>query len=318
MYMIKMAIANFIHRKNDSFCRNFYNIPPNRLLLQKILCKIECMKFVFCGYDSSLPALKALLNHGCELIAILTFPCDNITMKNTQMCDLASDMGVPITQNKPDQALIDSYIGAGAQLVLSVGYAYKLPKINEQKAYGINIHPSLLPKGRGVMPLPYIITQAPEIAGITAHKITPDIDAGDILLQRPIKLQATETIETLVARIEMQLPDMALEIVNNVSVLWKNGDAQNPQEATHFPPPTNEMRTIDFASSVAAITTLSRAFGKIGVLCTIQGKIWNARNLTGWVEHHNHQCGAVCHVTDDAMILAAKDGYICIADATLV
>jgi methionyl-tRNA formyltransferase len=48
----------------------------------------------------------------------------------------------------------------------------------------INIHPSVLPKYRGVKPLENAIIKGEKYTGVTIHELIAEPDAGDILLQR--------------------------------------------------------------------------------------------------------------------------------------
>ena len=57
-------------------------------------------------------------------------------------------------------------------------YSYLVPDTDVK--YAINIHPTLLPNGRGPTPLPYLIN-APEFSGVTIHKICNKFDSGDII-----------------------------------------------------------------------------------------------------------------------------------------
>lgn len=52
------------------------------------------------------------------------------------------------------------------------------------KILPINVHPSLLPKYRGIKPLENAIVNGEEKTGITIHELTDELDAGDILLQK--------------------------------------------------------------------------------------------------------------------------------------
>lgn len=51
------------------------------------------------------------------------------------------------------------------------------------KIAALNLHPSLLPKYRGVKPLENSIIKENE-TGVTLHKLTKELDAGDIVIQK--------------------------------------------------------------------------------------------------------------------------------------
>ena len=48
----------------------------------------------------------------------------------------------------------------------------------------VNVHPSLLPKYRGAAPIQHCLLAGEKITGVTTIALTPQVDAGDILLRR--------------------------------------------------------------------------------------------------------------------------------------
>ena len=65
----------------------------------------------------------------------------------------------------------------------------------------LNIHPSLLPAFPGLDAQRQAFEHGVTITGATVHLVTPDLDAGPILLQAAVDVKDTDTVETLSARI---------------------------------------------------------------------------------------------------------------------
>lgn len=65
----------------------------------------------------------------------------------------------------------------------------------------INIHPSLLPKYKGLNTYQRAIEAGDKESGCTVHFVTSGIDEGDMILQKYVPLLPTDTPETLAARI---------------------------------------------------------------------------------------------------------------------
>lgn len=273
------------------------------------------MRFIFLGYDFAINTIHRLLDDGHKLGAIYSFPCDNVFNFNTELQSLAASLDIPFTETPITPQNIGHDLQTGAELFLSIGYLHKIPPINESRAKAINVHPSLLPAGRGLMPLPHIIINHPEAAGITAHKTTDRMDAGDILMQKPLAISADETVETLGTRIALAMPDMLANLLENLETHWNNATPQDESKARTFPPPNDAMRTIDWNSPVKTIKTLHRAFGKFGVLFSLQNSLWVAYDLKGWEEPHNFAAGTCVHITPREIVIAAANGYICITQA---
>ncbi|MBF9052793.1 phosphoribosylglycinamide formyltransferase [Rhodobacterales bacterium LSUCC1028] len=68
----------------------------------------------------------------------------------------------------------------------------------------LNIHPSLLPKYRGLHTHARAIEAGDGIAGCTVHEVTADLDDGPILGQARVPVVAGDTPETLAARVLVQ------------------------------------------------------------------------------------------------------------------
>lgn len=272
------------------------------------------MKFVYFGYDLTLDVLRRLLADGHELMATYSFPCDNVFNFNHALREIAGQQDAPFAEDRITAADIAKHIGAGAELFLAAGYPFKIPAIDDTKAFGVNIHPSLLPKGRGIMPTPYIILDHPEAAGITLHKIAGGFDTGDILLQQSVTLSQHDTVETYSARLNMMAPDMAAEVVQNLPTLWAKATPQNEKDALHFPPPADEMRVLNFAEDLQRIDTRARAFGRYGSLVQFDEALWVVYDHSIWEEAHSHTPGTVVNRMQNAVIIAAKGGYLCLKE----
>jgi len=75
----------------------------------------------------------------------------------------------------------------------------KILSNNFIKAFGykiINIHPSLLPKYKGLNTHKRVLKSGEKYSGCTVHLVTPELDSGKIILQKKILIDKNET-ETL-------------------------------------------------------------------------------------------------------------------------
>lgn len=100
-------------------------------------------------------------------------------------------------------AILDREIrGADARTIALAGYMRLLSPafIAGWKDRILNIHPSLLPKYRGLDPHAQTLAAGDAIAGCTVHIVTDDLDAGPILGQIQVAVLPGDTVETLSAR----------------------------------------------------------------------------------------------------------------------
>lgn len=65
----------------------------------------------------------------------------------------------------------------------------------------LNIHPSLLPSFPGVDAQRQALDHGVKISGATVHFVTPDLDAGPIVMQAAVPVLDADTVDTLSARI---------------------------------------------------------------------------------------------------------------------
>ena len=68
----------------------------------------------------------------------------------------------------------------------------------------LNIHPSLLPAFPGLHTHQRAIDAGCQVAGVTVHQVTAELDHGPILAQAVVPLLPHDTAETLAARVRTQ------------------------------------------------------------------------------------------------------------------
>jgi phosphoribosylglycinamide formyltransferase-1 len=98
------------------------------------------------------------------------------------------------------QQCIDKY---QPQLVVLAGFMRILSSefVKHYKGRLINIHPSLLPKFKGLNTHKRAIEAGEKEHGATVHFVTEDLDAGPIILQARVPILEDDTEESLAARV---------------------------------------------------------------------------------------------------------------------
>ena len=80
----------------------------------------------------------------------------------------------------------------------------------------INVHPSLLPKYKGLNVVQRAMEAGESVTGCTVHYVNDELDGGEIIIQREVPIHPKDTIKTLTRKIQLQeygiLP-AALEII---------------------------------------------------------------------------------------------------------
>ena len=97
------------------------------------------------------------------------------------------------------QALSDHRVGtvalAGFMRILSPWF------IGEWRGRIANIHPSLLPKYRGLDTHARAIAEGDSISGCSVHIVTEDLDAGEVLGAAEVPIEPDDTADTLEQRV---------------------------------------------------------------------------------------------------------------------
>ena len=109
------------------------------------------------------------------------------------------------------KALADTMLAAGIDLVVLAGF---LTIIDEQvyNAFPnriLNVHPALIPSfcGKGYYGLHVheaALAKGVKVSGATVHIVTPECDAGPIVLQKAVEVMNDDTPETLQKRIMVE------------------------------------------------------------------------------------------------------------------
>ena len=68
----------------------------------------------------------------------------------------------------------------------------------------INIHPSLLPKYKGINTHKRVLKDKEKYSGCTVHFVTPKLDSGKIISQKKVLIDKSETVSSLKEKILKQ------------------------------------------------------------------------------------------------------------------
>jgi len=106
------------------------------------------------------------------------------------------------------------------KIICLAGFMKILSKefIKKFKGKIINIHPSLLPKYKGLDTHNRAINNKEKYSGCTVHYVTPKLDSGKIILQKKVKIFKNDSAKSLQKRIlnhEHKIYPKALKMILN-------------------------------------------------------------------------------------------------------
>ena len=107
----------------------------------------------------------------------------------------AFDAELMATIDRHDPALV---VLAGFMRILTPGF------VQHYAGRLINIHPSLLPAFTGLNTHQRAIDMGCKFAGVTVHRVTTELDHGDVLEQAVVPVLPGDTAQTLAARVLTQ------------------------------------------------------------------------------------------------------------------
>ena len=252
------------------------------------------MRIVFMGTpDFSVPALKALVEAGHQVIAVVTQPDKPKGRgKEVQMTPVkiqAMEYGIPVYQPAKvrEASFVEVLQGMEADVYVVIAFGQLLPKaVLELPKYGcINIHASLLPKYRGAAPIQWCVIDGERETGITTMMMDVGLDTGDMLEQTVIPIEEKETGGSL--HDKLSLAGGAL-ILSTLKKLEEGTLVRTPQtdEGTCYAKMlTKSLGDIDWNQSAVSIERLIRGLNPWPSAYTLWNgktiKIWSADVTTG-------------------------------------
>ncbi len=107
------------------------------------------------------------------------------------------------TREAFDAALVQRLQARDVDLVILAGFMRILTPVFIEPFFGrlFNIHPSLLPKYPGLNTHQRALDAGDEVAGVTVHFVTPELDGGPPVLQAQVPVHPDDDAASLAARV---------------------------------------------------------------------------------------------------------------------
>jgi methionyl-tRNA formyltransferase len=265
------------------------------------------MNIAYCGYDFFAPCMSELEVAGHEIIKLFTWVTDGQYDFNEFVVDFADKRAIEISYERMNLEDLVQLKDSGCDLIITAAYPFKIPRYHDYVPFGINIHPSPLPEGRGPWPLPWTIIKDLRRSSVCFHKLDDKWDRGDILMQQWFDVSPDEDLETLSAKCQLIAKGKIAQVVGSLADLWVNASPQ--ADGSYWQMPKREDRTLNWEWSVEEIQRMVRAYGKFESRAMIEGCWYWIMDTNSWHDAHNHPPGTVVHRTNKEIVVAAKDGY---------
>jgi methionyl-tRNA formyltransferase len=250
------------------------------------------MRVLFWGTpDFAVPPLRALLGEGFEVIGAVTQPDKPRGRSRSQLVaspvkEVALDEGLPVFQpEKPraDPEFLEMLALMAPDVSVVVAYGHILPRvaIDVPRLGTLNIHASLLPALRGAAPIQAAIRDGLTETGVTIMRMVPALDAGPIVLARPVPIEPDETYGELALRLSELGAQSLVEALTLIAHGAAADQEQDEQHATYAPKVRRENTAVPWAESAEAVARFVRAYDpRPGAWTTLRGadvKLFGAR-----------------------------------------
>lgn len=117
-----------------------------------------------------------------------------------------------------DRALADAVAGFAPDLVVSAGFMKVLGPEMLARHRVINTHPALLPSFPGTHGVRDAMAHGVKVTGCTCHWVDAGVDTGPIIDQRAVRVEDSDTEESLHERIKVEERLMLVDVVRRLAV----------------------------------------------------------------------------------------------------
>ena len=170
--------------------------------------KIKTAVFIS-GTGSNLKSLIKFSNHKKSPVSINLIISDNPKAKGlnyAKMFKIRKKIFNFKNKNLTEKKVLLELNKKEIKLICLAGFMKIISKnfIKKFKGKILNIHPSLLPKYKGLNTHQRAIENNEKFSGCTVHYVTPKLDSGKIILQKKVKIKKNETKKSLSKKVLIQ------------------------------------------------------------------------------------------------------------------
>ena len=125
---------------------------------------------------------------------------------------------VNFNNNLAENKILDYINKKNIKFICLAGFMKILSKNFIRKFEGkiVNIHPSLLPKYKGLNTHKRALKNKEKFAGCTVHYVTTKLDSGKIILQKKVKIKKKDTVNSLKKKVLKKEHQLYLSAIRKI------------------------------------------------------------------------------------------------------
>lgn len=208
-------------------------------------------------------ALKTIVSNGYGVVGVITH---SKAVNTSRIKDIANIYNIPFyTVDNINSAESYKLIKTiNPDIIFSVHFDRILkPEIfSIANQCAINLHPSLLPKYRGLSPFQSALRHGEKETAVTIHYITENVDEGNIIAQKVIALTDNMYLFDLYILMMKNYPEVILSALQRLSLGNYVGIEQSKSGASYFGKPKDIDYTISNDDGVYTAYNKIRAYSK--------------------------------------------------------
>lgn len=287
----------------------------------------EKPRLLFMGTpEFALPSLKALIDKGYSIVAVVTQP-DKPQGRGKKLMpppvkELALTHGLKVLQPEKvrDPAFLEAFKALNLDMVIVAAFGQILPPdLIHNPPYGcLNVHPSLLPRHRGPAPINWTLMRGDEVTGVTIMLMDEGVDTGPILLQRETPVEPDETFDRLHDRLACLGAELLIEAIELFVAGQVTPRPQTSNGATYAPRLTKADALIDWSRGSEEIVRKIRGLSSTpGAFTYLKGQIFKVYQATSQKETHPLPPGTIGSPAPEGLPVAAGDGWVYLKEVQL-
>lgn len=285
----------------------------------------EEFRIVFMGTpDFAVPILKAL-KENYKVKGVVTQPDKpvgrNKVLTPPPVKKFAQENMLLVIQPEKVKEQWQEVISFHPNLIVTCAYGQIIPReLLVYPKYGcINVHASLLPKLRGGAPIHRAIIEGYKKTGVTIMYMNPYMDEGDIISQREIEIEDTDTAESLFNKLSILGRDLLMETLPHIFDGTATRTPQNNDEATVAKNISKEDEKLDFRKTTRQVYNQIRGLNSWpGAYCFFEGKrmkVWSSR-MSDYADSSKIE-GQILNIYEDGFGVKTSNGEIILTEIQL-
>ena len=226
-------------------------------------------KIIFMGTpDLAAQHLQQLIDNSLNIVGVFTQPPRKknrgMHIEESPVHQIAKKNNLEIFYpSSIDFSTMEKIKGFEPDIIIVVAYGIILPSelLDIPKFGCINIHVSLLPRWRGAAPIEHALLAGDIKTGISVIKISPKLDAGDVLYQESLKITEDMYSDELTSALTNLGKRTMLEVLPIIFEKNISSNKQDSKKVTYAKKFTSNDRKINFNNSTTQVYNHIRAHG---------------------------------------------------------